>query len=136
MNHIEKIVEWQKERLLDKQELDLRVEYLNILEELMEGIELDEQEPRDVAEQLLQQLELFGDYKTNAENLVDLFGDIIVFSVGAILKLKHDPSKVMDEIIKEISSRRGEIINGKFVKDKSDEARKKWYKADFKKCRI
>lgn len=44
----------------------------------------------------------------------------------------------MLETIKEISSRTGyydENIH-KFVKDKSDEAKSKWYKADYSKCKI
>ena len=44
----------------------------------------------------------------------------------------------MLETIKEISSRTGyydENIH-KFVKDTSDEAKAKWYKADYEKCKI
>ena len=44
----------------------------------------------------------------------------------------------MDETIKEISCRTGsyEKKNKKWVKDESDEARAKWYKADYNKARI
>ena len=44
----------------------------------------------------------------------------------------------MDETIKEISSRTGAYDENakKWVKDESDEARAKWYKADYNKARI
>ncbi|MCZ6166047.1 hypothetical protein O6B98_08255 [Campylobacter ureolyticus] len=44
----------------------------------------------------------------------------------------------MLETIKEISSRTGHYDENihKFVKNKSDEAKSKWYKADYDKCKI
>ena len=44
----------------------------------------------------------------------------------------------MDETIKEISSRTGSYdeVSKKWVKDESDEARAKWYQADYEKARI
>ena len=44
----------------------------------------------------------------------------------------------MLETIKEISSRTGLYDQNihKFVKNKSDEAKSKWYKADYDKCKI
>ena len=44
----------------------------------------------------------------------------------------------MDETIKEISSRTGSYdeVSKKWVKDESDEAKAKWYKADYNKARI
>lgn len=46
--------------------------------------------------------------------------------------------KCMLETIKEISSRTGHYDKNihKFVKNKSEEAIKKWYKADYSKCKI
>jgi len=70
----------------------------------------------------------------NKEVLADAYADIIVFAVGSLLKLGYDPECVMNEVVKEISSRTGKVIDGKFVKDKSPEAQAKWYKADFPKC--
>lgn len=53
-------------------------------------------------------------------------------------ELGYNFYKCMLETIKEISSRTGHYDKNihKFVKDKSDEAVKKWYKADYSKCRI
>jgi hypothetical protein len=63
-------------------------------------------------------------------------GDIIVFATGAIRKIGYDPDIAMDEVLKEIESRVGSVIDGKFTKDKSPEAVANWYKADFKKAKI
>ena len=54
------------------------------------------------------------------------------------IKLGYDFYECMLETIKEISSRTGHYDENihKFVKDKSEEAVKKWYKADYEKCRI
>lgn len=52
--------------------------------------------------------------------------------------LGYDFYKCMLETIKEISSRTGHYDKNihKFVKDKSPEAKAKWYKADYEKCKI
>ena len=49
----------------------------------------------------------------------------------------YDAYKAMGETIKEISSRTGAYNEsiGKWVKDKSEAAMKKWYKADYSKCK-
>lgn len=54
------------------------------------------------------------------------------------LKLGYNFYECMLETIKEISSRTGSYDSNihKFVKDKSKEAVKKWYKADYSKCKI
>lgn len=54
------------------------------------------------------------------------------------LRLGYDFYKCMLETIEEISSRVGHYDENihKFVKDKSDEAKAKWYKADYSKCKI
>ena len=53
-------------------------------------------------------------------------------------KLGFNFQIAMDETIKEISSRTGAYDENakKWVKDESDEARAKWYKADYEKARI
>lgn len=54
------------------------------------------------------------------------------------VKLGYNFHECMLETVKEISSRTGHFDENihKFVKDKSDEAKSKWYKADYEKCRI
>ena len=72
----------------------------------------------------------------NEEGMVDALADICVFAMGDIMKLGYDPEKVFEEVGKEINSREGEFINGKFTKFKTPEAVAKWYKADFTGCRL
>jgi len=65
----------------------------------------------------------------------DAIADIIVFSITELMKIKYDPEKVLLEVAKEINSRVGSIVNGKFEKDLSEEAKANWYKANFDDCR-
>jgi len=65
----------------------------------------------------------------------DAIADIIVFSITELMKIKYDPEKVLLEVAKEINSRVGSIVNGKFEKDLSKEAKANWYKANFDDCR-
>lgn len=55
-----------------------------------------------------------------------------------VKELDYNFYKCMMETIKEISSRTGHYDENihKFVKDKSEEAKSKWYKADYEKCKI
>jgi hypothetical protein len=64
--------------------------------------------------------------------------DIIVFAVGEIYKYNYDTSKVMNEVIKEISSRVGAYNpdTKKWQKDKSPEAQANWYTANFNDCKL
>lgn len=52
--------------------------------------------------------------------------------------LGYDPYDCMNETIKEINSRTGHYDESisKFIKDTSDEAKSKWYKANYSKCRL
>ena len=54
-----------------------------------------------------------------------------------IYGLNFDYFKCMQETIKEISSRTGKYDDEakKWIKDTSDEAKAKWYKADYSKCK-
>lgn len=63
----------------------------------------------------------------------------LVFNCEHLCKnLGFDFYKCMLQTIKEIESRKGyydENLN-KFIKDTSDEAKAKWYKADYESCRL
>lgn len=69
-------------------------------------------------------------------NEVDAQSDIIIFTVTELLKRGYDPEKVLIETVKEVSSRTGSIVNGKFEKDLSEEAVSKHYKADYTECKV
>ena len=66
----------------------------------------------------------------------------LCYVLGVCASLCHqygfDFQKAMDETIKEISSRTGAYDEKakKWVKDESDEAKAKWYQADYEKARI
>jgi hypothetical protein len=141
---IEEIVKFKTDRGLDKQPYNALNEHTNIIEELLESIGLDV--PKEKREQLKDEFHHFTNMfgfelglnqlknPTN-EDKVDAYGDVIVFAIGAILKLNYDPDKVLSEISKEINSRVGEMVNGKFEKDLSPEAKSNWYKANFENCK-
>ena len=65
------------------------------------------------------------DVMSNSDQ-VDAFTDIIVFATGAILKLGHDPIVAIEECGKEVNSRVGEMVDGKFEKDLSEAAQANW----------
>jgi len=126
------IIKFQKDRLLDKQPFEFETEILHILEELVEMLGYESLYARERAKTIFQHFK--NHEPIEREKLVDCFADIIVFAVGSIMKLGYDPKCVLNEVSKEINSRTGSIINGKFVKDKSPEAKAKWYKANYDKC--
>lgn len=141
MNVIQNIVKWNKDRLLDKQSFNLYTENLNCLEEIFETFDgLDSIGARELAKHTLDTVTQVGlkeliPEKNDAE-LLDSFADRIVFSIGAILKMGYDPEKVLEEVYKSIDSRTGEIVDGKFIKDKSEEAKSKWYFPNFNNAKI
>ena len=67
---------------------------------------------------------------------IDAINDVIVFSLDGLLKLGYNSEMTLAEVAKEINSREGSIIDGKFEKDLSEKAKAKWYKADFTSCKI
>lgn len=62
---------------------------------------------------------------------------LIFTCINTIEGLGFDYFKCMQETIKEISSRTGKYDDEakKWIKDTSDEAKAKWYKADYSKCK-
>ena len=115
MTSYTRIKDWSDERLITQQNPDRNGFLAMIVEELGEFLEAKDDHGR-----------------------VDAMADIIVFCYGEIAKYGYDGDKVMDEVIKEISSRTGayDPATKKWQKDKSPEAQAKWYTADFTDCRI
>lgn len=114
MTNFKRIKEWSDERLITQQEPDRNGFIAMIVEELGEFIEAKTEEER-----------------------IDAMADIIVFAYGEIAKYGYDGDKVMDEVIKEISSRVGAYNpdTKKWQKDKSPEAQAKWYTANLASCK-
>lgn len=145
---IKEIKRFQTDRGLHLKEYDALNEHTNLIEEILESVGLD------VTKKNRQKLqEKWNDFVYNCEisgvtarisdfeqmlkdDQVDAYVDIVVFAIGAILKLGYEPELALQEGAKEINSRRGEMVNGKFEKDLSDEAKALWYKADYSKCKL
>ena len=128
MNAIKSIKKFQQDRLLDKQEFNDYREIQNIIEEVYESIGIHSKRATEMTTNVIMM-----DNKTclNTEK-VDAYADIIVFAVGAIMKLGYEPELILKEVAKEIHSRTGTIIDGKWMKNKNVET----YKANFKVCKL
>jgi predicted HAD superfamily Cof-like phosphohydrolase len=115
MTNFERIKEWSDERLITQNTPDRNGFVSMIVEELGEFLEAKEDDGR-----------------------IDAMADIIVFAYGEMAKYGYHGDKVMDEVIKEISSRTGayDPATKKWQKDKSPEAQAKWYTADFTNCKL
>ena len=130
MSILKKIVYWNNQRGLIEKGFDHAKEISFIVEELLESTgKFDSISAREKAEKITQQI--LTEENKNKESIVDALADIIVYSTGAIAKLGYDPDEVMAEAFKEIDSRKGKIIDGKFVKDSNA----KVYRADFSSCK-
>jgi len=70
------------------------------------------------------------------EDIIDDLNDIIVFATGFQAKLGYYPDIAMEQTLLEIESRTGSIIDGKFIKYKSEVAKSKWIKADYSKAKL
>lgn len=147
MNAIEEIMRFQFDRKLHESKFNVINESTNIVEELLEasGYKIPKENRPELMDSWINYVHLIEEecisVKLDEETQgpwerLDAYGDIIVFSIGAIAKLGYDPEKILVEIAKEINSRSGYIINGKFEKDLSEKSKAKWHKANFKNCEL
>lgn len=111
----ERIKEWSDERLITQNPPDRNGFVSMIVEELGEFLEAKTDDGR-----------------------IDAMADIVVFALGEMAKYGYNGDQVMDEVIKEISSRTGayDPATKKWQKDKSPEAQARWYTADFTNCKL
>lgn len=138
MNYaIRQIMRFQQDRGLDKQPFDADNEAVNIVEELLEmnGYDVPKEERSILKHEWVRFVErqvgagtAVPAQKHDDTDRIDALGDIIVFAVGAIMKLGYHPEYILTEVAKEINSRSGKMVDGKFVKDENAEI----YKANFK----
>lgn len=110
---IDSIIDWNEERGLNE---------FNIFAE---------------SKMLNEELEELLDAETDDER-IDALCDLVVLSIGAMYKLGYNPEEAMFETLKEIHSRKGRFnsATGKWEKDKSEDAKKQWYKANYDNCKI
>ncbi len=114
----ERIIKWNKER-------NLIPDKPKEISELWNELDMLEEEMQELSD------------ANDMNEYIDALCDVIVVATGAIRKAGYDPYVAMDETLKEIESRTGEIdLNGKFQKCKTEECKKKWYKADYDKAKI
>jgi hypothetical protein len=140
---MQELIRFQTDRNLDTKPFELNNEVASIFEELLEAGGLDV--PKANRPALKAELKAFtdsllekgiansGEDHLSNHEVVDAFTDIIVFATGAILKLGHDPLIAIEECGKEINSRVGEMVDGKFEKTLTESAKANWYKADYSK---
>lgn len=140
---IKKLREWRKDRHLELQDHKVYIE--NIYEELLEAYytkEFIQEVKQEFKENLLQ-----DDIKVASEHeVVDAIADIIVFSINQLELMGYDANKVMNETIKEISSRKQDPVQQeiwfksgydgtKWQKDLSQDINT-LYKANYQGCKI
>ena len=143
---LKEIVRFQTDRELDKKEFNVINENTSIVEELLEahGFDVEKKDRPRLKENWLgfvNIMEVDGvttpiKRTISPNDRVDAYCDAIVFAVGALLKLGYEPELALLEAGKEINSREGSMVDGKFEKDLSDEAQAKWYKANYAECKI
>jgi len=146
---LDSLQHFQEERELHKQPFDLKVASKNILEELLEAHGVSDNKDRDLSSALLLEVEeIVKEVKAEEsftgtsfkeptiEDTVDAFCDITTFSGGEVGKLGYSFKLALAEVSKEINSREGEIVDGKFTKFKTPEAMARWYKARFDNARL
>jgi predicted HAD superfamily Cof-like phosphohydrolase len=143
---ISELMRFQKDRGLHKNTYDWENETMNIVEELLEakGYDVPKKQRESFLKPLSQYLRSMAAtnpmimwLRPSSAEMVDAFADIIVFCVGAIMKLGYDPEKVLVEVAKEVNSRKGRILNGKFEKyTKSEPEYEETYKAQYSTCTL
>lgn len=139
---MEELIKFQTDRGLDKQEFIALNEQINIVEELLELVGYDV--PKDnrtalmhewnrfVSEVASKKIALF--VGNNESTVPDALCDIITFATGGLMKDGHSPLLAIEQCGKEINSRVGSMVDGKFEKDLSKS--KDWYKADYSNSKV
>ena len=143
---MKELIRFQTDRSLDTKPFVLQNEVANIFEELLEAGGLDVSKSdrpllKESINEFTKSLLANGIATINQDVLgshaqVDAFADVITFATGSILKLGHDPIIAIEECGKEINSRVGEMVDGKFEKTLTQEARDNWYKAYYNKSTL
>ena len=138
-NIFRKLEIFREDRGLDKNQFDMETYLRKDFEEMFELMGFEDDRCKAIAKE--KAAKMFSLWKKAKEkgmcpkyspfNKIDALGDRVVYAIEGIEQHGYNAEIVMDEIQKEINSRNGEIIDGKFEKFKTDEAKAKWYKANF-----
>ena len=140
------MIRFQTDRGLDKKEYNIDNEMQLVIEELLEAKGVKDDEYKTYSKLMVKRLNsvvklVMEDeperyVKPTEHDEIDAFADAMEFLSGAILKRGYNPIIVLDEMTKQINSRTGKFIDGKFEKDRSQEAKAREYQADFTKARL
>lgn len=136
---------FQMERELHLRPFDKRVCTMNIAEELLEMHGVNDLDSRLFAKTVAMTISVitwitkvtrWRYKKPTWYDKVDALCDIQTFAGGDVMKIGYDNERCLVETAKEVNSRKGEIIEGKFQKYKTPEAKALWYKADYSECKL
>ena len=141
----EELKRFREDRKLDLEEFDLETYLRKDYEETFELMGLPDFYCKDMAKRRAKiDVDFLSTDQRILDNKIKLFsnsfvradamGDKIVFAVEALEQQGFDANLLLLEVAKEINSREGEIVDGKFEKFRTPEAEAKWYKADFHKA--
>ncbi len=135
MNIVERVINWNIERNLDKQDYNFKREFGFIMEEMLEGLGFNQLFPSKIEfrANVNQNIELIIDSVIDQEKNIpvsseqaDAFGDIIVFAIGALMKIciKNPELGTPEELLERImiaNDAKGNKVDadGKIIKDKT-----------------
>ena len=140
------MIRFQTDRGLDKKEFNIDNEMQLVMEELLESKGIKDKKDKEYSKAMVASLNKLVDsvkmyepdfyVEPTEDDTVDAFCDAMEFLSGAILKQGYNPIIALDEMTKQINSRTGKFIDGKFEKDRSPEAKAREYQADFTKAKL
>ena len=143
VNAVKEIVRFGLDRNIDKMDVKKRDYCKNIIEEMFELYGHDiPKEDRHKLDKVLDAMFAASPIDTSHKGYstvheqIDALADVAVFSMTEMLKYGYHPERVLQEVAREINSREGVIVNGKFEKFIDTESKSKWYKADFSHCKL
>ena len=143
LNAVAEIKRFGLDRNIDGMVIDRMAYAKNIVEELLELFGHDiPKESRVKLDKVVYMMFATAPIETPYEKSVpvhdqiDALADNAVFSMTEMLKYGYDPEKVLLEVAREINSREGEIVDGKFTKFTDEISVAKWHRADFHNCKL
>ncbi len=115
-NVIKRVIDWNKKRGLDQKPFDLVQEVAYVYSEVLELVGQNSPDHDQIAYDYIKQIRN-QDVILDKSVIADGFGDIIVFSLGAIYKLGYDPQEILN-LIMDANDKKGTQFNhlGKIVK--------------------
>lgn len=140
------MIRFQTDRGLDKKEFSIDNELQLVMEELLEAKGVKDKKDKEYSKAMVKSLNVLVEavrlyepdfyVEPTEHDEIDAFADAMEYLTGAILKKGYNPIIALEEMSKQINSRIGKFVDGKFEKDRSIEAKAKEYQADFTKAKL